>query len=161
MMALSDYGTLFVKNGKEVIGEEDTIGMFRTNPKSTLGFEVDEKDNKILRTLYVGDWDFHVGFYKNSFIFGRHGINLDKGYNTGFLDEHKKSHYFDCYGVRVKVKEYKNTGRYMMTFQLNGNNYRIYFGYGADTLDTMKALNGYYGIKDNEIKYIKKYIREW
>lgn len=159
-MALADYGTLFIKNGKEIIGEEDTIGIFRTNPKSTLGFEVKENDNEILRTLYVGDEDFHVGFYKNSFIFGRHGINLDKGYSMGFLDKNKKVHYFDYHGVHIKVKEYKNTGRYMMTFQLNGNNYRIYFGYGADTLCTMKALSGYFGIKDSEIKYIERYVKE-
>lgn len=157
-MALGDYGAIATKNGKVIIGEEDARGMFRINPLSTLGFEITNENQEILNTLYIGDKDFHVGFYKQIFTFGKHGINGERNYLL-YLDNpfKKKVWYLEEDGVKIKIKQIQG-GRYMMSFKLNGNFYNVYFGYGVE-YRYMKLFKKYkyYGITNREISILKRY----
>lgn len=157
-MALGDYGAIATKNGKLIIGEEDTKGIFRINPLSTLGFEINNENQEILNTLYIGDWNFHVGFYKQIFTFGKHGINKERNYllylNNPFK---KKVWHLEEDGIKIKIKQIHG-GRYMMSFKLNGDFYNVYFGYGIQQgLMEFFKKHKWYGICKRELSILKRY----
>lgn len=159
-MALGDYGTILIKNGKVIQGQDDEVGYFRTKPESTLGFRITEENTEILNTLYAGDWDFHVGFYKMLFSFGKNGVDGEKNYLLyGDNPFKKKVWHLNHEGINIKIKQIQGN-RYMMSFKLNGDFYHVYFGYGVEYkfMDLFKK-KGWYGITNRELSILKRYYK--
>lgn len=157
-MALTDYGVIATKNGKLITGIADTKGLYRINPKSTLGFDIINENQDILNVLYVGNWDFHVGFYKQTFTCGQHGINDERDYLL--LSDNPLRHkvwYFAKHEVKIKIKQVQDD-RYMMSFRLNGDVYNIYFGYGVE-YGAMEYFQKHklYNITRRELLFLKRY----
>lgn len=157
-MALTDYGVIATKNGKLITGIADTKGLYRINPKSTLGFEITNENQDILNVLYVGNWNFHVGLYKQIFTFGKNGINGERNYLL-YLDNpfKKKVWYLKEYGINIKIKQIQDC-RYMMSFKLDRDFYNIYFGYGVEygLMEYFKK-HKLYNISNKELLFLKRY----
>lgn len=156
-MALTDYGVIATKNGKLITGIADTKGLYRINPKSTLGFEITNENQDILNVLYVGNWNFHVGFYKQTFTCGQHGVNNNRNYLLLENTLRKKVWYLKECGINIKIKQIQDC-RYMMSFKLDGDFYNIYFGYGVECgLMEYFKKHKLYNISNKELLFLKRY----
>lgn len=127
-MASSDYGVIVLKNN-----------------------EVYERETTELQRL-IEDGENKIGFYKNGLFVNDHEaiwvlLRFDK----------KKTLKLTIDGIDFKIKNIVDD-RFLAKFKINGNFYKVYFGYGVDKhMETIYSLRrGYYNISKREINFLKR-----
>jgi hypothetical protein len=136
-MAMIDYGAIAFKNGKLISTDMftpmlETCG-FSDEDKRLPGSDVCFDGNHF---IVLGNRDIVFGFYKTSIHWWRNSSYEPSGGEFFGISDYvgwKYWHnYFYIENEVVEIKVKPRNGYYTSRFSINGDRYKVYFGYGVD-----------------------------
>lgn len=136
-MAMIDYGAIAFKNGKLISTEmftpmRETCG-FSDEDKRLPGSDVSFDGNYF---VVLGNTDIVFGFYKTAIHWWRNtSYEPSGGEFFGASDYVGWRYWYRFFFIKNEVVELKvrpRNGYYVARFSINGDRYKVYFGYGVD-----------------------------
>lgn len=140
-MAMIDYGAIAFKNGKLISTD------FFTPMETTCGFS--DYDNVLPGCessfdgnyfVVLGNKNLLIGFYKTGMYWWSSEYKKLKYEWFGSTCYSKWKYWQDILDFTTEVTVKRRHGYYVATFTLDGDKYKVYFGYGVD-LDWYKKTH--------------------
>lgn len=149
-MAMIDYGAIVIKNGK-VINQ----GKMFSDMKNCVGWE----DEKIQHNYfaYVGNEEITLCFYRNHFDIYENKKYVNEIWPDFSPIHCKKSHYINTNFGTIKVKTLANQV-HCAYFSIDGNHYKVIFGFGIDSSKFIWDKNKYYYLKKRTANKVDKIL---
>lgn len=125
MLAMIDYGTIVIKNGKVINQNIMFQDMF-----SCVGWTKEKVDGNFF--AYVGNEKITLCFYKNFFHIYEDKEFVGEIWPNFSPVSSRKSHYIKTKNISIKVKTLSRCV-HCAYFTIDGSYYKVIFGYGIDS----------------------------